>query len=422
MYQSPRSLGTVLAEIASGKTTALAAFDAFRARAAEVEPHLGAIVAEDWETARRAVAASAALPLAGLPVGVKDIFDTADLPTGYGSPIWAGHRPTRDAAVVTRLRAVGATLPVKTTTTEFAFMQPTATRNPWALERSPGGSSSGSAAAVAAGMLPAALGTQTGGSTVRPASFCGITGFKPSFDRLPTPGLKAFAPSLDTVGLFAANVDDVALLFAALEGRPLRLDRAAVGDLRLAVLRLPWDDAASPAAHAALERARTRLVARARGLVDRIPPGPVVAAHAAHPTIQAMESLDALAFERRTAPEKLGPLLTAHFEEADAVTGEALAAAQAVRREAHAALPDLFRDVDALVTFAAPGVAPLDRTTTGSPIFNRLWTLLGVPVVSIPGLFHDGLPIGLQLIGRPGGDEALLTVAAAVAPVIADPH
>jgi Asp-tRNA(Asn)/Glu-tRNA(Gln) amidotransferase A subunit family amidase len=151
VYQAPRSLGTVLAEIASGRTTSLAAFDAFRARTAEVEPHLGAIVAEDWEAARRAVAASATLPLAGMPVGVKDIFDSADLPTGYGSPIWAGHRPTRDAAIVARLRAIGATLPVKTTTTEFAFMQPTETRNPWALEHSPGGSSSGSAAAVEIG-------------------------------------------------------------------------------------------------------------------------------------------------------------------------------------------------------------------------------------------------------------------------------
>ncbi len=422
MYQAPRSLGAVLAEIASGTTTASAAFDAFRARAAELEPHLGAFVAEDWRAARAAVAAGADLPLAGLPIGVKDIFDTADLPTAYGSPIWTGHRPARDAAVVARLRAVGATLPVKTTTTEFAFMQPTATRNPWALERSPGGSSSGSAAAVAAGMLPAALGTQTGGSTVRPASFCGIAGFKPSFDRLPTAGLKAFAPSLDTVGLFAAGVDDVALLFAALEGRPLRLDRADVGALRFAMLRLPWDDAASPAAHDARERACRRLAAQARGLVDRSPPDAVVAAHDAHPTIQAVESLEALAYERRTAPEKLGPLLTRHFEEADAVTGEAFVAAQAVRRDAYAALPDLFLDVDVLVTFASADVAAPDRTTTGSPIFNRLWTLLGLPAISVPGLVHDGLPIGLQLIGPPGGDEALLAVAAAVAPVIADPR
>jgi Asp-tRNA(Asn)/Glu-tRNA(Gln) amidotransferase A subunit family amidase len=256
---------------------------------------------------------------------------------------------------------------------------------------------------------------------VRPASFCGIAGFKPSFDRLPTPGLKPFAPSFDTVGLFAASVDDVALLFAALEGRPLRLDRAEIGDLRFAVLRLPWDDAASPAARAARDRACARLAARARSVVDRVPPDAVVAAHHAHPTIQAVESLETLAFERRTAPEKLGPLLTAHFAEADTVTSEAAAAAQAVRREAYAALPDLFRDVDALVTFAAPGVAPPDRTTTGSPIFNRLWTMLGVPAISVPGLLDDGLPIGLQLIGPPGGDEALLAVAAAVAPVIADP-
>jgi len=186
-----------------------------------LEPEIGAFVTMDLDgmVERAADPSVASRPLAGLPIGIKDILDTAEMPTERGSPIYAGYRPASDASVVRMAMRAGALMAGKTTTTEFAFMKPTSTRNPRRHSHTPGGSSSGSAAAVAAGMLPLALGTQTAGSVIRPASFCGVTGYKPSFKVLPVTGLKAFSWSLDTIGLFGAHVDDVAFAAAAITGR-----------------------------------------------------------------------------------------------------------------------------------------------------------------------------------------------------------
>jgi Asp-tRNA(Asn)/Glu-tRNA(Gln) amidotransferase A subunit family amidase len=413
----PVSLKALLADVAAGRLAPAAAFEAFAARSAAVEPAIGAFAAADWPAARARVAA-AGLPLAGLPIGVKDILDTAALPTGYGSVLHAGHRPATDAAIVRRLRAVGATLPVKTTTTEFAFLHPTATRNPHHPGHSPGGSSAGSAAAVAAGMLPAAIGTQTGGSVLRPASFCGVTGFKPGFDVLPTAGLKPFAPSLDTVGLFAAGPADVAALFAALTGRPAD-DAPAPAALRLAVVRTPWDGEASSGARAALDAGVARL--RAAGIAVAVVEagGNLVAADAAHGTIQAYEAARLFAATLRDHRDRLSPILADYLTAAAAVGDDAYAEALAVAAAGRAAFARLIDGIDALVTFASADRAPTGLAGTGSPRFNRLWTLLGVPAISVPGLDVDGLPIGLQLVGPAGDDGRLLATAETVATALA---
>src|SRR5215208_816898 len=225
--------------IERGELSSAAVVDLCAQAIAAREPEIGAFTALDIEAARRNAQASglARLPLRGLPVGMKDIFDTVDFPTAYGSPIYAGHRPKADAAVVAMVRRAGGIVIGKTVSTEFASLQPAGTRNPRNVAHTPGGSSSGSAAAVAAGMVPIATGSQTGGSVIRPAAYCGIAGYKPSFRLLPTIGMKCFSWSLDTVGLFAASVADVAFATAAISGRDLRVDRATPSAPRVAFAR-----------------------------------------------------------------------------------------------------------------------------------------------------------------------------------------
>src|SRR5215470_13551215 len=228
------------------------------------EAEVGAFAALDLEAARRdAQPELARMPLCGLPVGIKDIYDTADLPTAYGSPIYAGHRPKTDAAMVMLVRRAGGIVLGKTVTTEFASLQPAGTRNPHNPAHTPGGSSSGSAAAVAAGMVPIALGSQTGGSVIRPAAFCGVAGFKPSYRLLPAVGMKCFSWSLDTVGLFAAGVADVAFAAAAISGRDLRIDALEPAPPRIALVRTQLWPEASADMQGALERAAR--MARAAG-------------------------------------------------------------------------------------------------------------------------------------------------------------
>ena len=235
--------------IAAGELTPRQVIDRCAETIAAREPEVGAFATLDIEGARRAAEAPglAEHPLAGLPVGIKDIFDTADLPTAYGSSIYAGHRPVTDAAMVMLVRRAGGLIVGKTVTAEFASREPAPTRNPLDLAHTPGGSSSGSAAAVAAGMVPVAIGSQTGGSTIRPAAYCGIAGYKPSFKMLPTVGMKCFSWSLDTVGLFAARVADVAFAAAAISGRDLRVDGRPPPVPAIAIVRTHlWDEASAP--------------------------------------------------------------------------------------------------------------------------------------------------------------------------------
>jgi Asp-tRNA(Asn)/Glu-tRNA(Gln) amidotransferase A subunit family amidase len=350
-------------------------------------------------------------PLAGIAVGIKDIIDTADLPTGMGSPIYDGWRPRADAPVVARLKLLGAVPLAKTTTTAFAFLDPTATRNPRAPGHTPGGSSAGSAAAVAAGMLPLALGTQTGGSVIRPAAYCGVVGVKPSFGLLPTAGTKCFSWTLDTLGLFAAGVTDAARALALMTGRPDLDGRDdALSAFRIGVLLQDFCDAPAPEAVAALRRAASAAEAAGAVLGDIRLPSVFADAFAGHGAIQDFECAQALRWEYETHRDAIAPMLRAHLDASQTVSPDHYDAALGVARQARRALQDLFSDLDAILTLSAPGPAPAGMTSTGDSRFNRLWTLMGVPCVTVP-VPADGPPLGVQVIANVGADRSALTVA-----------
>jgi Asp-tRNA(Asn)/Glu-tRNA(Gln) amidotransferase A subunit family amidase len=400
--------------IDAGELTPAAVIDLCAQTIAAREGEIGAFVTLDIAAAKRSALAGdlARLPLHGLPVGVKDIFDTFDFPTEFGSTIYAGHQPRSDAALVAMVRRAGGIVLGKTVSTELAFLHPGKTRNPNNPAHTPGGSSSGSAAAVAAGMLPIALGSQTGGSVIRPASYCGVAGFKPSYKLLPTPGMKHFSVYLDTAGLFAAGVADVAFAAAAITGRDLRVDTAAPAAPRIGLARTQvWMDA-SDSMRAAVETA-AKAAERAGARVSEFPwPQELTHAHAAHATIQDYEAYQALAFEYDRHRDRLSPILRDSLETAAAISADEYDAARRTTKRARQALADIMNDFDTLLTPSAPSAAPKGLGSTGVATFNRLWTLMGVPCVNVPGLRDSGgLPLGVQVVGRFGRDRATLEAA-----------
>ena len=377
------------------------------------EAKIGAFVALDIDAARRAAEESglAAAPLRGLPMGIKDIYDTADLPTQYGSRIYAGYQPRADAAAVVLARRAGGLVLGKTVTTEFASLVPAVTRNPRNLAHTPGGSSSGSAAAVAAAMLPIALGSQTAGSVIRPAAFCGITGFKPSYRLIPTVGMKCFAWHLDTPGLFAAGVADVAFAAAAIAERDLRVDHGAPAMPRIGLVRTHLWPQASAAMHRAIEIA-ARAAQSAGAVVTELALPPILEeAYRAQFTIQDYEAFRALASEYDRHRDEISEPLRKMLDRAAAITAEEYDAARRTASRARQALGDLLSDYDVMLTPSAPGAAPQGFTSTGDPAFNRLWTLMGTPCVNVPGLSEGDLPLGVQIVGRFGRDRAALEAA-----------
>ncbi len=389
---------------------------------AEREPEIGAFVTLDLAAARQQAAAEgvAARPLAGLPFGVKDIIDTRDLPTEYGSAIYAGHRPATDAPIVTQVKRAGGIVAGKTVTTEFAHLTPGRTRNPRNGAHTPGGSSSGSAAAVAAGMLPLAIGTQTGGSVIRPAAFCGVVGYKPTFRTLPTLGMKTFSWQLDTMGLFGARVQDVAFAAGAMTGRALDIGAERAERTRIGVVRTARAAQASAAAHDALEAAARAAEAAGAQVFTLDLPEELEAADAIHGVIQDFEAWIALSDEYDHHRGALSAGLRAHLDAAVGIGVDTYDEARRTAKRARQRLGDLFADVDALLTFSAPGPAPEGLGATGSPMFNRLWTLMGSPCINVPGLVDGaGLPVGVQVVGRFGRDRAALLVAALVEQAIA---
>lgn len=377
------------------------------------ESAIGAFTTFDLERARIAALRNRGNDgFYGLPLGVKDIIDTADFATEYGSPIYAGHRPKADAAIIGLLERAQGIVLGKTTTTEFAYLHPTATKNPHHPERTPGGSSAGSAAAVAAGMVPLALGTQTGGSMIRPASFCGVAAIKPSYRLLPMAGIKPSSPLLDTLGLFGARVVDVAFGLSALSGRKLRVDGEDFGTPRFGVTRLDFAGEAAPASQQALETAIGALN-RAGGRVEFVQVPPEFAeAHAIHGDIQGFEAAQVHGFEHRYHRAALSPILLAALDRGAAIDVERFDAARRIANRARKACRPLFERVDALLTFSAVGAAPTPETT-GDPKFNKLFTLLGVPCVNVPGCVDsDGMPVGLQVVSAFGEDRRALAAAA----------
>ena len=359
------------------------------------------------------VRAASSGPLRGIAVGIKDIIDTSDLPTEMGSTIYRGWRPRADAAVVMMLKQAGASIIGKTTTTAFASRDPTATVNPHNPAHTPGGSSSGSAAAVAAGMIPLALGTQTGGSVIRPASFCGVAAIKPSFRLLPTVGVKCYSWTLDTVGLFAAGVEDLARGLAAISNRPDLLPTAATEGLRIAVVTQDFAGAPDAASAEALRIAADAAQSAGASVIGPLAmPDALERAWQAHETVQEFEAHQALAWEYRTQYEAMPPLLRAKLDESRGILPSDYDAARRTANRGRKALAQLFDDVDVLLTFSAPGAAPRGLASTGDARFNKLWTLMGVPCVNVTAhATAAGLPVGVQVIARFGADGRALGAA-----------
>jgi Asp-tRNA(Asn)/Glu-tRNA(Gln) amidotransferase A subunit family amidase len=364
-------------------------------------------------------------PLHGIPVGIKDIFDTADYPTECGTTILAGRRPDTDATVVRKLREAGAVIIGKTVTTEFAYFHPGKTRNPHDVQRTPGGSSSGSAAAVAAGMVPLAIGSQTNGSMIRPAAFCGVFGVKPSHGLISRAGALTLSHTLDHVGAFARSLDDLALILDVLAGedpadpdsRPYAAPNFRAGMLEappippsFAFVRTPMWDKADPGAKMAIEECATELGATPVDL-----PNDFNGTWDALRTIMAADMAFNLGAHVDGGGEVSRQFRDLVAEGRKVTATEYLAAVRDARRYADA-MTGIFEQVaDAIVTLSARGVAPMADTGTGDPVFCSLWTLTGMPAVNLPVLTgEDELPLGLQLIGARGRDERLLRTARAL--------
>lgn len=347
--------------------------------------------------------------LHGVPFGIKDIIDTENLPTEYGSPIYRGHRPRADAACVALLRRAGCLILGKTVSTEFANNHPSMTRNPHDPAHTPGGSSSGSAAAVADRMVPLALGTQTGGSVMRPAAYCGAFATKPSFGSINRQGTKFVAESLDTIGIFSRGVEDLALALEVLSGRPVPDFASFTGKPRIGLCRTPrWQDA-DAVTQANLEQAG-RLLAKAGATVSdfELPAGSDQLFDR-HGIVMGYESARALAWEYENHPNQISTTLKPRLDEAWQITRADYDAVRETARQCRRALADRMREVDFLLTPSAASEAPRSHESTGDPVFNRAWTLLGVPCVTVPhGKGAHGLPLGVQLVGPFDGDSALL--------------
>jgi Asp-tRNA(Asn)/Glu-tRNA(Gln) amidotransferase A subunit family amidase len=351
-------------------------------------------------------------PLRGIAVGIKDIVDTSDMPTEMGAPsIYKGNQPRADAPVVMQLKAAGATVVGKTTTTAFAANDPTPTLNPRNHDHTPGGSSSGSAAAVGAGMIPLAVGTQTGGSVIRPASFCGVAAIKPSYRLLPPVGVKCFSWTLDTVGLFAAHVEDVAIALAAITGRS-ELNAPEMASPRIGVVTQEFAGATEPGGAEALQHA-ARAAAKAGASVRELKMPDIVAeAWRIHNVVQQFEAHQAFAWEYRENYEAMPPLLRKRLDDSRHYTVAEYEAARVVAAKARAAVSEILRDVDVLLALSAPGVPPKGLDSTGDPRFNQLWTLLGTPCVNVPAYMADGnLPVGVQAITDYGADAKAIAAA-----------
>ncbi|HJR23757.1 MAG TPA: amidase [Dongiaceae bacterium] len=382
-------------------------------------PRAAAKAVDDYRTSGRPIGA-----LHGLTVGLKDIIDTADMPTENGTPIDAGRRPGKDATIARRLREAGAIVMGKTVTTELAYASPGKTRNPHDPARTPGGSSSGSAAAVAAGMVSFAVGTQTFGSVIRPASFCGVVGLKPTHGLIPRTGVRLLVGPLDTVGVFARSVADAAMVADVLAGHdPLDADTRLMPPPRLldvalteppvppdlAFVKSPVWDLAEPETQQGFRELGEALGDRCTEVAL---PDVFAEWHGAHRALMQAGMARNLYPYYQKARDQLSAPMRAIIEDGLKVTAVDYLAALDWRDALNNGLDQLFERYDAIVTPAAPGEAPPGLEATGNPIFNGLWTLCGVPAVTLPLMTGpNGMPVGVQLVGRRGEDARLLRTA-----------
>lgn len=408
----------IVAAIDCGQASPESVIEECLERIKEREPSVKAWAWHDAVSSRRAARAlkrrTSTQPLYGVPVGIKDIIDTVDMPTCYGSALYKGHRASHDATVVSRLRAAGAIILGKTITTEFAYQHPGPTCNPHDLEHTPGGSSSGSAAAVADGMVPVALGSQTGGSTIRPSAYCGVVGFKPSFSAVTMDGVRPLAPSMDTIGIHARSVADVAMVYPVLAG--LKVGAGCPSAPRRESLFVglypgPHAEEADADARESLELAARRM--RISGMTVRraeLPMHLFVEMSAANRTIMAYEGARVAAADYRRGRDLLAPSTRKLIESGQSIKDADYEGARELVVTCRQMFAEAIRHFDVLLTFSAPGEAPLKNEGTGSSIFNRAWTAIGAPCLVLPfGYGKSGvLPLGIQLIGACGADTALL--------------
>jgi len=416
-------LKEIARRIAIGELTSEDYTRALLARIREKEPEIHAWAWLDesrlLEAARKADAKRRAgsflAPLHGLPIGVKDILYTRDVPTGMGSKIYANYLPDQNADVVDRLEAAGGFVLGKTVTTEFAFMVPAATRNPWNTAHSPGGSSSGSAAAVACGMVAAAIGTQTNGSVIRPAAFCGVVGYKPGKGVLSTVGILPFSPTLDQPGVIARTVEDTAFVAAHVAHSKWVLSPQVMALPNPPLLRAYR----TPVWHLTTEAQRERyrrdidLFRLAGSKVEEQDMPPLFnESHRVHRTIMLYEAARASREVRAIYRDSISEFLNNALDEGEAISDADYRAALEKRLALKRTFAGLLEDHDAIITPPAAGEAPL-LDSTGDPSLCTIWTLLGVPAITIPtGLGPQGLPLGLQVIGNLGESNHLLATAA----------
>ena len=385
-----------------------------------IDPEFALSQAREADAARRE--GKGIGPLHGVPVGIKDIIDTADLKSEFGSPIFKGRQPMADAACVSSLRSAGAVILGKTVTSELATLTPARTKNPANLAHTPGGSSAGSAAAVACGMVPAALGTQTAGSVIRPASFCGVYGFKPTFGLISRRGALLQSHTLDTMGVIARSLEDLALLTDAMSAQDVgdsvsypRSQPSLLTEMRadvplaplLAFLKTPAWDEADPV----MQEAFGELVESLGAHVEEIEFPSLAEVIAWQRVIQSAENAHYYGPLLQRAPELITDGLKARLEAGLEVPARDYIAAVTARETAYAFIDNVMVHYSAILTPAAPGPAPRGFETTGSPVFNGLWTYLGTPAVTLPLLEVNGLPVGVQLVGGRRDDARLLRTA-----------
>jgi aspartyl-tRNA(Asn)/glutamyl-tRNA(Gln) amidotransferase subunit A len=430
--QGPLTIHAAAEALRTGALTPVDLFDQCLARIDRYESRVRAWVVVDRDGAReQAVRLTDELkrgqdrgPLHGIPVGVKDIIDVFDLPTGCGSKLWANSIARRDATVVERLRQAGAVILGKTVTTAYAFLDPPVTRNPWDPARTPGGSSSGSAAAVACGTCLGALGSQTGGSTTRPAAFCGVASCKPSWGRVSVAGVLPLAPSLDHVGVMANGVHDLAALLQAVAGPDLHdpaASRRTVPDLRAARppeplrvgrLRGPFEQRAEPAMRSLLDKVCEQLAESGAAVRDVAAPAAFAEVLPRHRTLMAAGAAAYHGPRLRRHPDDYPPKIRELVEEGLSAPAAEVIRSLELRSALLAAFEPLFGEWDVLLTPAAVGPAP-DRCTTGDAAFNAPWSFLGLPTVGLPaGWSSEELPMAVQLVGPAFGEAGLLAAAA----------
>lgn len=399
-------------KISAGELTAEALASACLERIREREPAVQAWAYIDppavIEQARALDRTPRRSRLHGIPIGIKDVIDTHDMPTQYGSKIYDGNRPSCDAACVAQIRELGGLILGKAVSTEFATRHPNKTRHPMEPSRSPGGSSSGSAAAVADCMVPVALGTQTSSSIVRPAAYCGVIGYKPTFGLINRAGLKFLSESLDTIGTLTRTVPDAALIVEALAGLPAtsfeHVDSLAP---RIGLCRTPWWNQADEPSQANLESAARALAASGARVTDVVLDTSFASLNDVQVELSSYEFYRALTFERTRHPELISSHLLARIAAGGKVTRERYEECVAAARQARRQIADVFRDFDVLLAPSAPGEAPA-IDSTGEPTFGLLWTLLRLPCLTLPhGRGPSVLPLGIQFIAPFGQDSAL---------------